>query len=380
MCSNTETGPPGRLRAGITFNLKKNIPSELPKHSAETEGSPPEHSAETEGRGSPPDAEAEFDDEETIRAIQNALMAAGLAVELFEATEELPVRLLRERPDIVFNIAEGMTGRGREAQVPAILNFLRIPFTGSDETTMCIAMDKALTKRLVTSYGVNTPDYEVVKYGAALPETALSFPVIVKPNSEGSSKGITDLSIVKDAAALRRILPEKFSAYKQDMLLEEYIGGREFSVGILGSGDELSTGAQGEVSGDLRVFPPMEIIFTDKDHSIYSYEVKKNFRRYVRYECPPDIDAALRREIEETAEKIYRSLECRDFARVDFRLSSDSKLYFIEINPLPGLAPEYSDFPMIARFCGMDYQTLIWNILDSALARYGMRSSGKVRI
>ena len=353
-----ESEPPWRLRVGITYNLKKNIPSELP------------------------DAEAEFDDMDTIRAIQGALETAGFDAALYEATEELPVRLLQDRPDIVFNIAEGMAGRGREAQVPAILNFMGIPFTGSDETTMCVAMDKALTKRLVASCGVNTPKYQVVRRGSSVPAelgTGLSWPVIIKPNTEGSSKGISDLSIVGDSAALRRVLAEKINAYREDMLLEEFISGREFSVGILGNGN------------NLRIFPPMEIIFTDKTHRIYSYDVKRNFRQYVRYECPANIGANLRKEIEDTAETVYRVLECRDFARIDFRLSGGEpadlrsvpcrdpaegipagQLFFIEINPLPGLAPGYSDFPLIAGFCGMDYTALIRNILDSALTRYGL--------
>ena len=325
------------LKVGITFNLKKNIASDLP------------------------DIEAEFDDADTIQAIQNALEASGCTVELYEATEELPVRLIKNRPDIVFNIAEGSMGRGREAQVPAILNYLAIPFTGSDETTLCIAMDKALTKRLAASHGINTPKYQIAKYGDPFSHPGISFPIIVKPNNEGSSKGISDISIAEDSARLALVLAEKMSAYKQDMLLEEYISGREFTVGILGNGQA------------LRVFKPMEIIFKDKANSIYSYDVKKNFRELVRYECPPSIDAGLIKEIEDAAESVYRALECRDMARVDFRLSPNGQLYFIEINPLPGLAPLYSDFPMIAAFCGMDYAELIRTILDSALSRYGLR-------
>jgi len=336
------------LRAGITFNLKKNIHSEIP------------------------DAEAEFDDMDTIRALQTALETAGYAVTLYEATEELPVRISQNRPDIVFNIAEGRKGRGREAQVPAILNFLDIPFTGSDETTLCVAMDKALTKRLVASCGVDTPNYELIRSGASMPDigslpdtgsfpdTGLAWPVIVKPNSEGSSKGINDFSVVNDSAALRRVLTEKMGVYREDILVEEYISGREFTVGILGNGD------------NLRVFPPMEILFNDKAHGIYSREVKKNFRHYVTYECPANIGAGTMREIESMAETVYRALECRDFGRIDFRLSPQGRPYFIEINPLPGLAPGYSDFPMIAEFCGMDYAALIRNIMDIALTRYGL--------
>ena len=330
------------LRVGITFNLKKNIASDLP------------------------DAEAELDDMDTIRALQGALESAGHTVTLFEAAEDLPDRLLRNRPDIVFNIAEGINGRGREAQVPAILNFLNIPFTGSDETTMCLAMDKALCKRLAASYGIDTPEYMLVKNGAPLPDkralagAGLSLPVIIKPNAEGSSKGITDLSVCFDSAALRRVLAEKINAYKTDMLLEEYIPGRELTVGILGNGDA------------LRVFPPMEIIFSDKTRSIYSREVKKDFRRYVTYKCPADISPRTEMKITHAAETVYRALDCRDFARVDFRLSPAGRPCFIEINPLPGLAPEYSDFPMIAGFCGMGYAELIHKILNSALSRFSL--------
>ena len=343
MRHKTDPEPPGCLRVGITFNLKKNISSDIG------------------------DAEAEFDDMDTILAIQGALETAGHSVTLYEASKDLPARLSQNRPDIVFNIAEGMTGRGREAQVPAILGFLEIPFTGSDETTMCIAMDKSLTKKILAFYGVDSPRDKVVRSCGPLPDQAslrdagFSWPVIVKPNAEGSSKGITDLSVVNDAAALHRILAEKIKAYREDMLVEEYISGREFTVGILGNREK------------LRVFPPMEIVFNDKTRGIYSREVKKNFRQYVSYKCPAEIDAELSRKIERTAEIIYNSLECRDFARMDFRLSGEGRLYFIEINPLPGLAPGYSDFPMIAEFCGMNYTALIRNILNSALAGCGMR-------
>ena len=335
--------PPGCHKVGITYNLKKNISSELP------------------------DAEAEFDDMDTIKAIQNALESAGYTVVLYEATEDLPARLLQNRPDMVFNVAEGSRGRGREAQVPAILSFLDIPYTGSDETTLGIAMDKAITKRLTASWGVDTPRYRVFKSSGIIPDAGslngngFSWPVIVKPNTEGSSKGISDVSVANDAAALQRVLAEKISTYKEDMLVEEYISGREFTVGILGNG------------AALRVFTPMEIVFGDKSHSIYSYEVKRNFRQFVRYECPPNIGLDLQNEMEETAKTVYNALECRDLARMDFRLSPDGKLFFIEINPLPGLAPGYSDFPMLAGFCGMDYTTLILNILESALTRYGLR-------
>jgi len=335
-----------------------------------------------------PDAEAEFDDPDTIRALQNVLESAGHAVSLFEASEDLPLRLTQNRPDIVFNIAEGVNGRGREAHVPAILQFLGIPFTGSDETTMCLAMDKALAKTLVAAAGLHTPKHLIVRaetpredgsiYGResgstlgagirfsdklheAFHKAGLSWPVIVKPNAEGSSKGLTALSVVRDKAALDDLLADRLEAYKQDMLVEEYIAGREFTVGILGNGE------------DLRVFPPMEILFLDASQQIYSYHVKQNFKQYVQYACPPDIDGGVREEIERAAETVYRALGCMDVARVDFRLSADGRLCFIELNPLPGLAPGYSDLPILASHNGMNYDALVLRILDSALTRWGL--------
>ena len=333
---NNNPDSPAKIRVGVTYNIKKNIAT------------------------FPPDAEAEFDELTTIVAIKNALEQTGCEVELFEADETLPLKLVQNKPDIVFNIAEGMRGRGREAQVPAILNFLNIPFTGSDESAMCIAMDKALTKRLLGTYGVKTPKYKIV--GPATPLVGFNFhyPVIVKPNEEGSSKGISNFSIVQNVGELRQILKKNISIYKQDMLVEEYIPGREFTVGILGNGEQ------------AHVFAPMEIIFKTKEHSIYSYDVKKNFRNYINYECPPNISAELRRHMEHTAAKIFKALRCRDFARIDFRLSPEGELYFIEINPLPGLAPEYSDFPMLAEFSGVGHTALVRKILDVALARCGL--------
>ncbi|MDR2957418.1 MAG: ATP-grasp domain-containing protein [Coriobacteriales bacterium] len=306
------------------------------------------------------ESEAEFDEPATIQAIYQALTKSGCNVEVFEANAELPVQLLQKRPDIVFNIAEGRNGRGREAQVPALLNWLGIPFTGSDETTMCLTMDKALTKRLLAGYGIRTPGFQVVKSTETTPLIdRLNFPVIVKPNAEGSSIGITGGSIAWSVDQLRVILVTSFQRNPRDLLIEEYILGREFTVGLLGN-----------PTTDLRVFTPMEIIFKDPEQLIYSLAVKQDFHRYVDYACPPDLDAGLLGELTTTAEQIYTILECRDFARIDFRLADDGLLYFIEINPLPGLAPDYSDYPMLAAYNGIDYETLIQSVLASAMSRY----------
>lgn len=325
-------------RVGLAFNLKKGIQSGVE------------------------DMEAEYDSIDTVMAIKNALESIGCQVELLEAAHSFLDKLREAHVDIVFNIAEGLSGRGREAHIPAILNFLGIPFTGSDETTLCIALDKALTKRLLTSFRILTPKHQLMSHEGERIRHDLKFPLIVKPNAEGSSKGISNMAVVDDMEQLKHLLERNFQMYGQPMLIEEFIPGREFTVGVIGNGSE------------ARVFTPMEIVYKeDQDgRNIYSFEVKKDYKRYVEYVCPPNLSPELQEKLMDIASKVYRVLQCRDFARMDFRMSNDNKFYFIEINPLPGLAPGYSDYPMIAEFCGVDYNTVIKMILNSALKRYGM--------
>ena len=338
MEKNSKPGTTKLLQVGLTYNLKKGVKSEAA------------------------DNEAEYDNIETVLAIKNALESSDFEVELMEATKELPAKLASHTVDIVFNIAEGIQGRGREAQVPALLNYFQIPFTGSDETTLCIALDKALTKRVLATYHIRTPKYRIIKADEQKWGGSFTYPAIVKPNAEGSGKGISDVAIVTGAQELRSLVSKNISLYKQDMLVEEYIGGREFTVGIIGNGI------------DTKVFPPMEIVYLDQqnEYQIYSYNVKQNYKKLISYECPAVVTPETETEILSTARKIYEILACRDFARIDFRLSKEGKLYFIEINPLPGLAPGYSDFPMIAEFNGMDYASLVRNILLCALKRHDL--------
>jgi len=190
-------------------------------------------------------------------------------------------------------------------------------------------------------------------------------PVIVKPNAEGSSKGIPDTCVAATEAELKELALRELQLYGGPVLVEEYISGREFTVGLLGNGDS------------LRVFPPMEIVFhgnTNGAYQIYSFGVKQDFKKFVSYECPAKLDAALEKQMVSTARRIYEVLGCRDFARVDFRLTEDGKLYFIEINPLPGLAPGYSDYPMLAEFAGVSYRELVLSVLRAGFGRYGMET------
>ena len=310
-----------------------------------------------------PDQDAEYDSMDTVLALQRVIENHGLRTALYEADASLPQRLMENPPALVFNIAEGRTGRGREAQAPAIMNLLGIPFTGSDETTLCIALDKALTKRLLSTYHIKTPHYLVAEPGAPLHLGTLHYPVIVKPNAEGSSKGISEVCIAPSAVELKRLVNDTIKAYGESMLIEEYLDGREFTVGILGNGS------------DIRVFPPMEIVYsrnTQGDFKVYSYHVKQNYKDYITYRCPPDLPDQILRKMTDAAKRVFTVLGCRDYARVDFRLDKDGMPCFIEINPLPGMAPNYSDFPMLAEFSGVSYETLVMAMLKAGASRYGI--------
>lgn len=325
-----------KTRVGIAYNAKKNVASL--------------------GSGN----EASNHNPETVAAMKNALEHGGYDVALLEVMEDLPSTLAQGDLDIVFNIAEGISGRGKEMQVPAILNYFDIPYTGSDETAMHIAMDKALAKSLLSTYQIDTPYFNIVDEDMTSSRNSLSFPAIAKPISEGSGRGITDSSVVSNYTELNTVLSDNITVYKQKMLVEEYIEGREFTVGILGNAD------------DILVFTPMEIVFKNSEDSLYSYDVKNNYDKYVDYVCPPNLSIDMQEKIKATAKKIYKIIGCRDYARIDFRLAEDGRVYFLEANPLPGLVPGYSDLPMIAGFCGVDYDTLICRILETAQIRYGL--------
>lgn len=328
--------PKKALQIGIVYNLKKGIKTEVI------------------------DEEAEYDSIDTVLAIKAALETQGHNVILLEADKSLPDKLRDTHIDIAFNIAEGFGGRCREAQVPAILNFYGIPYTGSDETTLCIALDKALTKKLLSLHKIRTPKYILISPEKTKISLNLKYPVIVKPNAEGSSKGISDKSIVKSAKELRALVNKNLNLYRSSMLAEEYIEGREFTVGIIGNGK------------DTKVLPPMEIIYkkeTQENFHVYSYNVKQNYKEYIDYKCPASLTEEQEKEMIDMSAKIYDILGCRDFSRIDYRMSEDGKIYFIEINPLPGLAPGYSDYPMLAEKSGIEYTVLVNSILQAALSR-----------
>lgn len=323
-----------RLRIGFTYNVKRSDSKLLG------------------------DSEAEYDAPETIEAIRSALESLGHDVVPLEATAELPMRLPDAKVDLVFNIAEGMAGRNREAQVPALCELCGIPYTGSDSATLALALDKALAKRLLRQHGVLTPEFQVMSSGREKLSSALRFPLIVKPIAEGSSKGIGQKCVVDDEPALRTLVKAIIEKYRQPALVEEFIAGREFTVGLLGDRRP-------------RVLPPMEICFKDPANTrpVYDYQVKQEWEKHVYYRCPAPLSTAELRQVERAARETFAALDCRDVARVDLRMDRQGQVYVLEVNPLPGLTPGYSDLVLIGQAAGMDFRTLIAEILSGAQKR-----------
>jgi D-alanine-D-alanine ligase len=330
-----------RLKVGFAFNVKRVAP---------------EISGEQ-------DDEAEYDSPKTLQAIREAIASYGHEVIDLEATSDLPLQLASTPVDVVFNIAEGFKGRNRESQVPALLELLDIPYTGSDPAALSVSLDKALAKRMVRTHGILTPDYLVMHTGKErLPKELSRFPLLVKPVAEGTSKGVTRKSIVNDEGELREKAREMIAKYRQAALVEQYVAGREFTVGLLGERRP-------------RVLPPMEIVFLDASDPtpIYSFELKQEWNDLVRYEVPARLTPRELDRLEKAARECFAALGCRDVARIDFRMNAEGHLYFIESNPLPGLTPGWSDLVLIAQAAGIEYRALIGEILSFAIRRYQER-------
>jgi D-alanine-D-alanine ligase len=304
------------------------------------------------------DREAEYDTPETIQAIAKAIESHGHDVVALEATPDFPRALMASGVDVVFNIAEGMAGRSREAQVPSLCELLGVPYTGSDSATLSICLDKSLAKRLLVD--VDTPAFQVLVTGREKLRS-LRYPVIVKPNQEGTSKGITDKSVCDDEAGLRSVACSLIERYGQPALVEEYIFGRELTVGLLGERRP-------------RVLPPMEVIFlSGGERPVYHYQSKQDWQKHVRYECPAALTKEELRTVERACRATFMALGCRDVARIDLRLTGEGRVFIIEINPLPGLTPDFSDLCLISNGAAIDYRTLIGEILSGAIKRWQMR-------
>lgn len=322
-------------------------------------------------RQGPLDHTAELDNEITIAALTAALEAGGHEVIPLDAEGNLCSKLLEANADIVFNVVEGLRGESREAHLPALCEMLGIPYTGSGVLTLATCLDKARTKEVLTYHGIKTAPFQIMGVPDEPLDPRLRFPLIVKLLHEGSSMGLSRDSIVNDEAALRRQVETLWQLYNEPLLIEEFIQGREFTVGVLGN--QAPT-----------VLPIAEYVFSEP-YGIVLFEPDEPvakmmaairggdlpaFPRLHTTVCPAEINAELEQRIRDTALRVYSALGLRDWGRMEMRLGLDDQLYVLDVNPLAGIDPTYT-LPRQARAAGMSYADLVNTILNHALARYG---------
>jgi D-alanine-D-alanine ligase len=351
------------LHVAVLANLKKNAPLEP---------------------GMPADFWADLDSEHTVEAIADALRQAGYKVTFLEGDVTLYDRLRELRPDICFNICEGHFGDSREAQVPAILEMLRIPYTGSGVLTLALALDKPMTKRVLTYHALPTPAFQVFERPNEPLNSDLIFPLFAKPSRQGTGMGISPQSIVYDESQLRAQVARLLEEYREPVLVEHFIDGRDVTVGMVGN---LVAPVAWRVPEDeeaprivrgLQFLPPLEIglgEYAEGEAGLYTYHAKVNLVDQLTYICPAEVDADQVEELNWLAAAVFRVTGCLDVARVDFRLDAadGDRPYILEINPLPGLSPGISDLVIEAEAAGISHPELINLILDQALERYDLK-------
>ncbi len=358
-----------RLRVALVCNLKRNV-SVAPD--------------------APADALAEYDSIETTEALEGALLAGGHEVVRLEADEMLLDTMRQVAPDICFNTAEGLRGDARESHVPALLEMLGIPYTGSKVLAHAISLDKAMTKRVWRDAGLPTPPFQVFRRGDEAVAPPLAFPLFVKPLHEGTGMGISDDSVVRDEAALHQQVRWVIRTYRQPALVERYLPGREFTVGLIGNA-RLSDRDRGMAGHNGRgglydyrgfhLFPVLEIdAAVSAGQGVYNAAAKSydpGEEGAPLYLCPADVPAELERELKRLAVEAFEAVGALDVGRVDFRLDEIGRPQLLEINTLPGLNPRVSDLCIMARAEGMAYADLINEVLNLALDRYARERADK---
>lgn len=323
----------------------------------------------TKDKTLPQDYCSEFDSQETINTIAQAITDGGHDVYPVEAAVHLLDWLRCNKIDIAFNAAEGIHGQSRESQVPAILDFLGIPYTGSGVLACALSLDKTMAKRIFMQNGLPTPKFQLFKKENEKLKQNLLFPLIVKPNCEGSAKGIHASSVVHSYSQLYKEISGVRQLYRQDVLVEEFIEGREITVGILGN-------------EDIRSLPLLEIDFSNcktQGEYFYSWEVKEYQGIDPAYPdpeffCPARLTAEEENAVRKVAQEAHQALGCFDLSRVDIRLSPESIPYLLEVNPLPGLDPQESNLTKMLKACNLSYSELINEIIETALKRYNICS------
>lgn len=382
-----------KFTVALLYNLKQNAPR-------------------SDAEDKPWDAWNELDSEKTVAGIERALRAGGHEVIGMEGDANLPRKLQHYKVDIAFNTCEGHRGGSREAQVPALLDMLGIPYTGSGVMTLAIALDKPMAKRVLDFHGLPTPKFQTFVTDDEPLDPQLKFPLFVKPSRGGSGIGVTAKSVCRNVRELREQVRTILRNYHQPALVEEYIEGREITTGLLGNlawnikprkhkasmpETELAMAGARPASpkplrsnddgngrkmksapprASLRVFPPLEVDLSPcppDQAGLYTSVIKSQLYEVPKYLCPAPTTRALRTRLERLAMGAFAALECYDFARVDFRIRKETgEPYILEVNPLAGLSEGISDIVMEAEAAGVDYTALINGILGAALQRYGM--------
>lgn len=324
----------------------------------------------------------DLDSEKTANALVGAIRSGGHICEFLEGDLTLFSTLLTYKPDICFNISEGHFGDARESHIPSILEMMRIPYTGSKVLTLALALDKPMTKRVISFHNLPTPDFQTFERVNEPLSPEMKFPLFVKPSREGTGMGVSRNSIVNNEDEMREQISLIIEKYKQPVLVERYIEGREVTVGFVGNlvGPVAQRVPDNEhaqrIQEGLHFLPPMEVDlspFSDSD-TVYSNRLKVDLADKLNYLCPAPITEDQKVELNWLAAAVFRVIGALDVSRVDFRLDmhDDFKPYILEINPLPGLSPIISDLVIEAAGEGIDHTELVNMILNTALKRYGM--------
>lgn len=311
--------------------------------------------------GDPQDANAEFDHPLTVQFIEDSLVGMGHQVVRLGNIHQLLGSLDHVRVDMVFNIAEGLGGRNREAQVPIVLELRKIPFVGSDGLTLALTLDKLMTKKVLMGEGIPTPGFFEIRDRAEQIPGGLSFPLIVKPRFEGSSKGICEQSVVHSATELERQAFSISQTYRQPALVEEFIKGTEFTVAVIGNDPP-------------EALPVVQIQIDGKSDLGDLFYTFSRIASGAEYQCPAQIGASLEKRLRELAVRTYQAVDCLDFGRVDFRVDRAGNPYVLEINPLPSLSTE-DVFAVLAAHEGIPYEQMLGRIIDTAAKRLGIKEA-----
>lgn len=351
----------GKTRVAVLANLKKNAPH---------------------WEGMPKDQWDDLDSESTVMALVEAIKSGGYEAEFIEGDITLVDRLTKYSPNICFNICESHFGDAREAQVPSLLEMMRIPYTGSKVLTLALALDKPMTKRVLTYHDLPTPDFQSFESADEPLSEGMKFPLFVKPSREGTGMGVSKESIVRNEKEMRDQIDHLLKKYRQTVLVESYIEGREITVGMVGNllgpaGRRLPNNLESpRIQAGLHFFPPLEVDLRpyEETDTVYSNRLKVELAADLTYLCPAPLEEEVVEELDWLAAAAFRVTGSLDVSRVDFRLdaNNNNKPYILEINPLPGLSPGISDIVIEAAADGMDHNELVLTILHTAMRRYGM--------